>query len=169
MIKISAAVTTSLLAMLSSANAQTDVAAPVANAGTLICTLAPADEAPSGARTEAAVSCRFNAISGAGFDLQGRIVRLSTGDARKTKVVVAWSVVGPSPDISPTDMSGRYTGTLAGDEARRADNDPSAPRGTLFGSNDSGIELHPVDGAGREIVPDAGLTILELEVSAVKV
>lgn len=142
-------------------------AAPVANAGTLTCTLAPTEATPKSPSTTAFVSCRFNAISGSGFSLDGRIMRFSAVSDRRAKVVVSWSVMAPTADIAPEVLSGRYTGLLSGDEPAPAH--ARSAKGTLFRNGNEGIELRLLREPGNDDLPSAGLTVLELELASVKV
>ncbi|KUO60567.1 MAG: hypothetical protein APF80_02600 [Alphaproteobacteria bacterium BRH_c36] len=138
----------------------------IANAGTLTCTLAPSERSPATGQAEAAVSCNFVATtSGNSFDLTGRIVRMSTSVERKAMIVVAWSVVAPTATIDPADLTGRFTGELQG----AARSGRTAGVGTLYGGKDGGIELRPLAARDGNALPDAGLTVLELELASVKV
>jgi len=141
-------------------------AEPIANAGTLTCTLAPSDKVLEKARSEATVSCHFVSISGEDFDLSGRIVRLAAEAERSAKIVISWSVVAPNSDIAPEVLSGRFTGKLL--DAGSANSESKSPEGTLYGADQSGIELRPLDNDPATL-PDAGLTVLELDIVTVKV
>lgn len=136
-------------------------AEPVTNAGTLTCTLAPSKELPVAGRTEAPVSCRFVSITGNDFQLSGRMLRMSTSEERSAEIVVAWSVVARTASIASQDLSGTYTGEMSSGSP--------ANSGILFGGKEGGIELRSLSAGSTDAVPDAGLTVLELELAAVKV
>lgn len=142
-------------------------AEPIANAGTLTCTVAPSQQIPTAAQTEANVSCIFSSISGIDAELSGRIVRWAATSERKSVIVRAWSVVSPTPDIAPNELSGRYSGMMP--DGKPDQSSSSHKPGTLYGAASSGIELRPLNAPDPVAVPDAGLTILELEISSVKV
>lgn len=152
--------------LVAAASSAAIAAEPLANAGTLTCTLAPSELAVGSTQSVAEVACKFSSITGTDYDLAGKIVRMAPERERDAKVVVSWSVLAPSAEISPQQLSGRYTGTFSGSQA--TSEQPEGSAGTLFGSEQSGIEFRPLT-VGQQNLPDAGLTVLELEIAAVKV
>lgn len=140
---------------------------PIANAGTLTCTLSPSEKLAPGTQTRAAVSCRFTAVSGEEVNMSGQMVRMATATERDTKIVIAWSVLAPTPDLPPHALSGKYTGKFAADDSNVSGG--TQPSGTLFGTGATPVELRPLNSPAEQSLPAAGLTILELEIAQVKV
>lgn len=138
--------------------------AAVTNVGTLTCTLSPSAESASEARTIAKASCHFDAITGTDIDLEGTITRVASQAERDAKVVLVWSVVAQSVDVSAKNLTGRFTGVMGGTPTA-ANRD--VPTGTLFATGEKGIQLRPIAGDPASL-PDAGLTVLELDIATVK-
>lgn len=72
------------------------LAQPVANLGTLTCTVDPATKEPFGVERE--LSCTFEPVVGSKVDFVGVVKRLGTEIGGQQKIVLVWSVLGPSLD-----------------------------------------------------------------------
>ena len=133
-----------------------------ANAGTLTCTVSPSD-LQSDIAAKATLSCRFDAIAGPSAKLTGVVKRFGVHTERITKLVLVWSVVAPKTDVPIDDLAGKYMGSV---EGRPLSSSTAVPRG-LMGGRHQKIELRPL--TRNPDMPDGwGLSILELELSAVK-
>lgn len=139
-----------------------DALPPAANAGTLTCTLQPAEDLPKKIPEDAtALSCNFDAITGPGGDFHGLIKRIGTDQETKAKVVLVWSVLAPKPDVELKDLEGRYIGSV----------EPSPPvegvtPGLRGGANDT-IELRPLT-QPPDAANSAAISILELALKSTK-
>lgn len=133
-----------------------------ANAGTLTCTVSPS-QLQSHMAAKATLSCRFDAIAGPRAKITGVVKRFGVREERNTKLVLVWSVVAPKTDVAIDDLAGKYKGSVQGGPVSSA----SPTRGGLTGGRNKEIELRPLTSDPN--VPDGwGLSILELELSAVK-
>ncbi len=138
---------------------------PIANAGRLTCTV---EALPEGIKSaERDVSCRFQPLTGAPASYSGEIKRTSGPALVDANLVLAWTVVAPTPDIAPKSLSGRYLSSLT------AAKSPSAAKvGGLRRSSETPIELRALtvsrggDRGGQPVDPQT--IVLELELRAAK-
>jgi hypothetical protein len=139
-----------------------DALPPAANAGTLTCTLMPAENLPEKIPDGAtALSCSFEAISGPGGDFDGIIKRIGTDQESDAKIVLVWSVLAPKPDVKLKDLEGQYIGSL--EQSPPVEGVSPGLRG---GANDA-IELRPLNAAPDSTNP-AAISVLELALKSTK-
>lgn len=133
-------------------------AQPIANLGTLACTVDPATEEPFGVERE--LSCTFEPIAGPKVDLVGVVKRLGADVGGQAKIVLVWSVLGPKLDTPLKQLEGRYLGTLA---SERGETDAAG----LLGGANANIRLKPLT-LDPQLGTNAALSVLELELAAMK-
>lgn len=134
------------------------LAEPVANLGTLTCTVDPATKEPFGVERE--LSCTFEPIVGSQVALVGVVKRLGADVADQAKIVLVWSVLGPSVDTPVKQLEGRYLGSLASER----DQDDAAG---LVGGANANIRLKPLT-LDPQLGTNAALSVLELELAAMR-
>src|SRR5665809_167298 len=134
------------------------LAQPVANLGTLTCTVDPATKQPFGVERE--LSCTFEPVVGSKVDLVGVVKRLGTEIGGQQKIVLVWSVLGPSLDTPIKQLEVRYLESLAspGNEAASAG---------LVGGAEANIMLRPLT-LDPQLGTNAAISVLELEIAAMK-
>jgi hypothetical protein len=135
------------------------VAEPLANIGTLTCIVDPATAEPSG--TERRLSCSLVRTAGTKAQFTGVVKRLDGGEPWENKVMLAWSVMGPSLDTPLHNLEGRYVGKLGAD--RNASSDVVG----LTGGSNSTIQLRPLT-IDPSVGINAAMTVLELELSSIR-
>lgn len=138
-------------------------AEPIANVGSLTCELAGPQDVPAKKSTVAEVKCRFDAIVGVDFTIDGRIERVASSGERDAPAILSWAVLAPTPRIDAKQLAGRFTGTVADKRL-----DESTSKGGLFAASGNGIILRPLR-ALPEGLDEAGITILILDDPTVKV
>lgn len=131
---------------------------PVANLGTLSCTLDPGTAKPFGVERE--LSCSFDPVVGVKANFVGIVKRLGAQSPGQRKIVLVWSVLAPSMETSLSDLEGRYVGDL---DAERRDGAHG-----LIGGTEGKIELKPLT-VNPGLGENAALSVLELELAAMKV
>ncbi|MCH9809387.1 MAG: DUF992 domain-containing protein [Alphaproteobacteria bacterium] len=150
-----------IASFLASASAAPGLAGePIANAGTLTCTLSPSTEQGNTAQTKAEASCHFDAISGADGNYEGVIKRKAVTAERGAKIVIVWSVLARTADVPLEDLEGSYRGRL------KVRGDDAAADGLVGGRNGS-IALRPLN-PKPATAPPAGLTELTLKISKLR-
>jgi hypothetical protein len=130
---------------------------PLANAGTLTCTLAPGTEEKFGVERE--LSCSFQPLVGRKGRFVGVVKRLGAENPDRAKIVLHWSVRAPSTDIALRQLEGRYIGRLGSDSP---DERPS-----LIGGKEGKIALQPLT-VDPQLGINAAISILELELRGMK-
>ncbi|MGD9802027.1 MAG: DUF992 domain-containing protein [Hyphomicrobiaceae bacterium] len=128
---------------------------PVANAGTLTCVASPGDKDTLG--PERAVNCVFEPLKGTKANLSGTIRRLGVQAPADAKLVLVWSVLGPTVDTASKQLEGRYVGTVG--EGRGAN------AAGLVGGGDGHIALKPLT-LDLDTGENAAQAVLELQLSA---
>jgi hypothetical protein len=151
--KICAIITSALLLTGSLALAE-----PIANLGTLTCTVDPGTKEPFGVERE--LSCSFEPIVGSQVTFVGVVKRLGADVAGHAKIVLVWSVLGPSVDTPVKQLEGRYLGSLA---SERDQNDAAG----LVGGANANIRLKPLT-LDPQLGGNAALSVLELELAAMR-
>lgn len=135
------------------------VAAPVANVGTLTCTLTPSTKQDDKADHNA--SCTFDGLTGRKASFVGTVKRhgeeTETSNAR---IVLIWSVQAPTPEIPLEAIEGEYVGLVAPKD------DTAAPT-SLRGGRDDDIELVPLTPEPGAL-PGATLSVLRLSLSTMR-
>lgn len=126
---------------------------PTAHMGTLTCVLSPASEEPFGIERE--LSCGFEPFTGPRAKLRGVVKRLGASVPDKGKIVMVWTVFGPSVDTPAGHLEGSYIGSLGAET-----------QDGLIGGVASSIHLKPLTAAPEFV--NAALSILELELSLMK-
>lgn len=134
------------------------LAQPVANLGTLTCTVDPATKEPFGVERE--LSCTFEPVVGSKVDLVGVVKRLGTEIGGQQKIVLVWSVLGPSLDTPIKQLEGRYLGSFA---SPRNEADSAG----LVGGAEANIKLRPLT-LDPQLGTNAAISVLELELAAMK-
>jgi hypothetical protein len=129
---------------------------PLANAGTLTCTLDPATKEPFG--VERQLSCSFDPVVGTKANFVGVVKRLGAESPRQAKIVLVWSVRAPITEIPLKQLEGRYIGKLG----------PGAPgqEAALIGKGGK-IALQPLT-IDPYLGANAAISVLELELKALK-
>jgi hypothetical protein len=142
-----------LLAGIESAAAQQ----PLANAGTLTCTLDPGTKEPFG--VERQLSCNFEPLAGPKASFAGVVKRFGAESPRQAKIVLVWSVRAPSTEIPLKQLEGRYVGKLG----------PAAPdqEPVLIGGKGGKISLQALT-IDPKLGANAAVSVLELELKAIK-
>jgi hypothetical protein len=125
-----------------------------AHMGTLTCVISPASKEPFGVERE--LSCNFEPFRGARANLTGVVKRLGADAVDDGKLVMVWTVFGPSIDTPPRHLEGNYVGSLGSD-----------PRDGLVGGKEQTIHLKPLTAAPEFV--NAALSILELELHTTEV
>lgn len=125
------------------------------NLGTLICTLDPGTREQNA--VERQISCNFNPVSGPNAKFKGIVKRVGAKIPGQRKIVLAWSVVGPT-NGSSEQLEGRYVGAL--------ESKPSMPAG-LTGGRNGQITLRPL-AANPSIGDNAAVSIMELDLSGMR-
>lgn len=125
---------------------------PIANLGTLTCSLDPSGAGNDGP----GLTCVFEPIAGVQANFVGR-AETDAADQAMAKMVFVWSVVAPSMDTPAQNIEGHYLG-LTGEQ--------EGPP-TLIGGLNNEILLKPTIDRASE---DSKVTIrtLELRLDAVK-
>ena len=142
-----------LLASVGAAPAQQ----PLANAGTLTCTLDPGTKEPFG--VERQLSCSFEPVVGPKAKFAGVVKRLAAENPSQAKIVLVWSVRAPSTEIPLKQLEGPYVGKLG----------PAAPGQppVLIGGRSGKISLQALT-VDPKLGANAAVSILELELKAMK-
>ena len=125
------------------------------NLGTLICTLDPGTRGQVG--VERQISCNFNPVSGPNAKFKGIVKRVGAKIPGQRKIVLAWSVLGPT-NGSSDQLEGRYVGAL--------ESKPSMPAG-LTGGRNGRVTLRPL-AANPSIGDNAAVSIMELDLSGMR-
>jgi hypothetical protein len=133
-------------------------AQPNANLGTLTCTVDPATEETFGVERE--LSCTFQPIAGPKIDLVGAVKRLGADVGGQGKVVLVWSVLGPTLDTPLKQLEGRYLGSLTSERGE-------ADAAGLLGGANGNIRLKPLT-LDPQLGTNAALSVLELELATMK-
>jgi hypothetical protein len=131
---------------------------PLANIGTLTCIVDPATADPTA--VERRLSCTLARTAGTKAQFTGVVRRLDADTSRQSKIVLAWSVMGPSLDTPLQDLEGRYVGELG------AKGNPGGVVG-MIGGNNSTIRLRPLT-LDPTVGANIAVTVLELELSSIK-
>ena len=131
------------------------LAQPVA---TLTCTVDPATKEPFGVERE--LSCTFEPVVGSKVDLVGVVKRLGAETGGQERIVLVWSVLGPSLDTPIKHLEGRYLGSLA---SPRNEADSAG----LVGGAKANIVLKPLT-LDPQLGTNAAISVLELELAAMK-
>jgi hypothetical protein len=132
-------------------------AEPVANIGTLLCTVDP-DSGKGDGGAERTISCAFEPISGPKARFTGTVKRRGADEPLEAKLVLGWSVMAPVVGTPAERLEGRYVGTLDPQRGTRAP--------ALIGGVNSEIALRPLTdnvGTGGD---SATVTVIELRLAA---
>jgi hypothetical protein len=130
------------------------VAQPVANMGTLTCAASPAEKELLGPNRK--LSCTFEPLTGAKASFIGTITRAKAKSTSDAKIILVWSVLGPKVNTSVKQLEGSYHGVV-GSEANG-----------LVGGAAGGIALKPVTPDELGLGETAALSVLELQLAAMK-
>jgi hypothetical protein len=135
--------------------------APIANAGTLTCLVAPEDAASK----QQNLSCTLERNVGPPAQFSGTVKTFGTAAPKDGKIVLIWSVLAPKSDIEVADLSGRYVGAVEGGAQSRDRTQPKS--GGLVGGANGAIRLVPLKAGPSDATNIAG-SILDLELSTMK-
>lgn len=127
------------------------------NVGTLTCTVEPSSDQPK------QITCRYHPTAGgAEAKFTGEIARLGADQRIDSNRVLVWMVLGV-PEFEASDLEAKFV--------RKNQSLPTVTEGageSLVGGVSDSIALVPP--SGREQIPgNAAITVLELDLSALKV
>lgn len=102
----------------------------------------------------------FEPIAGPKVGLVGVVKRFGAEIASQEKIVLVWSVLGPSSDTRANKIAGRYLGSL---DSGRAEGDAVG----LVGGADANITLKPLT-IDPQLGTNAAISVIELELTTMK-